>query len=424
MNTGPTRLGSVATPPIGTPTAQAVPTPADKAATPVVQPPANRFAELLRRSRGEAPKPAQPAPVSSPAPHGQKPESSEASDAPAIESQAAPGNTAKARSATPKGADGKAAVDDTEQPSGKVEGTIDDDGADRIKPATVTALPSDRVDPRTVAAMAVDAPGRLPPASSAEIDDASGSGAGDRPVAVSMGDAARSSLGHARGVASVDAANDRHASAVDAGRATALGAGADPRFQVALAETVQTLAAGAPSPGHDRAIDALTASLAATTTRSAEPLAPTNAAVALALPTGIDAPDFAAALGVQVSVLVKDGVQQAELHLNPAETGPVSIRISLDGTAARVDFGADLAATRAAIERGLPELASALRDAGFTLAGGGVSQHAGGRSSGEDEAARATPRFDGDGTAAATPMAHPGRVGSRRVAAGGVDLYA
>ena len=73
----------------------------------------------------------------------------------------------------------------------------------------------------------------------------------------------------------------------------------------------------------------------------------------------------------------RDGVQHAELHLNPTEMGPVSIHISLDGSAARVDFGADVAATRQAIERGLPELASALRDAGFTLAGGGVAAHAG-----------------------------------------------
>ena len=78
---------------------------------------------------------------------------------------------------------------------------------------------------------------------------------------------------------------------------------------------------------------------------------------------------------VQVSVLAKDGVQRAELHLNPAEMGPVSVQIVMDGTQARIDFGADSAATRQAIEAGLPELASALRDAGFTLAGGGVSQH-------------------------------------------------
>ena len=52
--------------------------------------------------------------------------------------------------------------------------------------------------------------------------------------------------------------------------------------------------------------------------------------------------------------------------------GPVSVQIVMDGTQARIDFGADLAATRHTIEAGLPELASALRDAGFTLVGGGV----------------------------------------------------
>ena len=50
----------------------------------------------------------------------------------------------------------------------------------------------------------------------------------------------------------------------------------------------------------------------------------------------------------------------------------------MDGAQARVDFGADSATTRELIESGLPELAAALRDAGFTLAGGGVSQHSAG----------------------------------------------
>jgi len=125
-----------------------------------------------------------------------------------------------------------------------------------------------------------------------------------------------------------------------------------------------------------------------------------------------------------VSVLVQDGVQQAELHLNPAETGPVSIHITLDGTAARVDFGADVAATRAAIERGLPELASALRDAGFTLAGGGVSQHAGGRASDDNDARRSTARLESGGNPAATPIAADSQRIVRTVAAGGIDLYA
>ena len=147
------------------------------------------------------------------------------------------------------------------------------------------------------------------------------------------------------------------------------------------------------------------------------------APVAVALATPVNAPDFAQALGLQLSVLTKDGVQQAELHLNPAEMGPVSVQIVMDGTQARIDFGADVAATRSAIEAGLPELASALRDAGFTLAGGGVSQHS-------------SPRGDGGGQpdgrgpqharhrATDDSVARVAAAARRIVTAGGVDLYA
>ena len=226
-------------------------------------------------------------------------------------------------------------------------------------------------------------------------------------------------------MASIDAANDRRTSPVDATRDAALRVAADARSATRVRRP-RCAASDSPAAttAHDRGIDALTASLGVgTTSHGADPAAATTAAPALALATPVDSPDFASALGVRVSVLVQDGVQQAELHLNPAETGPVSIHISLDGTAARVDFGADLASTRAAIERGLPELASALRDAGFTLAGGGVSQHAGGRASGDDDARRSTARLDGGGNPP-RPVAADSRRVVRTVAAGGVDLYA
>jgi flagellar hook-length control protein FliK len=118
-------------------------------------------------------------------------------------------------------------------------------------------------------------------------------------------------------------------------------------------------------------------------------------------------------------------VQHAELHLNPAEMGPVSVQIVMDGTQARVDFGADLAATRHAIEAGLPELASALRDAGFTLAGGGVSQHAHSRHGGGDNRREHDER-QRPATGAEAEDAG-GRIGPavrRIVSAGGIDLFA
>ncbi len=147
------------------------------------------------------------------------------------------------------------------------------------------------------------------------------------------------------------------------------------------------------------------------------------APVPVDVPTPVTSPEFNEALGVQVSMLARDGVQHAQLHLNPAEMGPISVQIALDGTKAQVDFGADSLATRQIIESGLPELASALRDAGFTLAGGGVSQHSQQRQGERDGAGQggstSSRRIGGVAEAAA-----PARRATVKMSQGGVDLYA
>lgn len=155
--------------------------------------------------------------------------------------------------------------------------------------------------------------------------------------------------------------------------------------------------------------------------------ADTAAPAAIDMPTPATDADFPDVLATQVSVLVKDGVQQAELHLNPAEMGPISVQIAVDGSQAQVDFAAAAGATRELIESSLPMLAAALHEAGLTLAGGGVFEHgrppAGG--SRHDGASPASQRGGDrgeaggpDGTAASAPPA-------RRLAHRGMlDLYA
>lgn len=145
------------------------------------------------------------------------------------------------------------------------------------------------------------------------------------------------------------------------------------------------------------------------------------ATVSVQMATPAHAQEFPQSLGVQVSVLAKEGIQQAELHLNPAEMGPISVQIALDGTQAQVNFGADSAATRQIIERGLPELAASLREAGFTLSGGGVHSQARGREQGGDaEQGERGGRTSG-GTAEKDLTVR--RVSSR-APGGGIDLYA
>ena len=106
---------------------------------------------------------------------------------------------------------------------------------------------------------------------------------------------------------------------------------------------------------------------ATTAAKTAEPTLPTATVQA-----PIGTPTFAPSLATQVRWWATDGVQQAQLMLNPAEMGPVAVRIVLDGREARIDFSADLATTRSAIEGALPALAAALDDSGLKLSGGGV----------------------------------------------------
>lgn len=226
---------------------------------------------------------------------------------------------------------------------------------------------------------------------------------------------------------------------------TSTTAGADAAFARDLAaaaalsasEPVRASLRDLPAASNDAAAAtaALNAAAAAGLGASAGTAPPTTV---VTLATPVDSPDFSQALGLQMSLLAKDGVQSAELHLNPAEMGPVSVQITMDGSQAHVSFGADLAATRHAIEAGLPELASALRDAGFTLAGGGVSQHAGqnwqggqGGQGGPAGQNTGQPGHDSRGangrSGAAASNNALGAVGAaarRIVTRGGLDLYA
>lgn len=100
-----------------------------------------------------------------------------------------------------------------------------------------------------------------------------------------------------------------------------------------------------------------------------------------ALPTyavaeAVTSDGFAQAVGARITMMVREGVQEARLHLHPVELGPVTVKISVDGDAARIDFLAQASMTRQTLESSMPSLAASLRDAGLTLTGGGVHPQA------------------------------------------------
>ncbi|WP_066342234.1 flagellar hook-length control protein FliK [Azohydromonas lata] len=185
-----------------------------------------------------------------------------------------------------------------------------------------------------------------------------------------------------------------------------------------LASTLMASAATAPVPTQPGAAPAAPPPGTATS--------PFHAYVAAA----VQSRGFAPALGAQMRMLVSEGVSEAQLELNPPDMGPVSVRIALEGMQARVEFGADLADTRAALQDSMPSLAAALRESGFTLTGGGVSERqAGGGSgaSGEEPGGRRSPNAPagvgaGRGDVAATPAGPAAPAAGRGRST--VDLYA
>ena len=142
--------------------------------------------------------------------------------------------------------------------------------------------------------------------------------------------------------------------------------------------------------------------------------------------------DFAQALAEKVSMWVSsakdDGTMTAELHLNPAEMGPINVKISLDGQSAHVDFAAAALETRQAIEASLPMLSSALGDVGLSLTGGDVSsqtsqQQAFSQAAAQAQAGRQVgPAQAGDSDADGLAMRSVSAPRAGR--AGGLDLYA
>ena len=160
---------------------------------------------------------------------------------------------------------------------------------------------------------------------------------------------------------------------------------------------------------------------------SSEAPAP-SAQAAIAIP--LDAPEFAGALAKQVGYWINGGIQNAEIHLNPAEMGPISVQMSLQGGDARVDFSAVSAQTRQVLQDSIPQLAQMLEQAGMSLLSADVSAQQG-RSQQRDTARQGSPSggsragvqaLDALGSASAASTATLSR--PRPSAPGRLDLYA
>ena len=91
------------------------------------------------------------------------------------------------------------------------------------------------------------------------------------------------------------------------------------------------------------------------------------------LPMPPHSPAFAPALGHQIDVWMKGGVQHVEVQLSSQDLGPIRVRIEMEGAHARVQMSADVQSTRDALQQAMPQLSEQLGQVGLSLSGGGVS---------------------------------------------------
>lgn len=131
---------------------------------------------------------------------------------------------------------------------------------------------------------------------------------------------------------------------------------------------------------------------------------------------------FAGDIAAEVSILAREGLQTAELRLNPVELGPIRIELSVANQVAEINFAAAHATTREGIEQSLSQLRELLSSQGMSLGHAGVSSDPrGGQAEQRQEGSRpsmaGSPRGGGEDARMSTPVAV-------RAPRGMLDLYA
>lgn len=102
----------------------------------------------------------------------------------------------------------------------------------------------------------------------------------------------------------------------------------------------------------------------------------TTSAQGLSLPVqpNMQNPAWSQVMSSRVVWMAKEGVQQAQLKMTPANLGPVEVRLQLQNDQASVTFLAQHSATRDALEQAIPRLRESFAEAGIELGHAEVSE--------------------------------------------------
>lgn len=92
----------------------------------------------------------------------------------------------------------------------------------------------------------------------------------------------------------------------------------------------------------------------------------------------------------QVAWMMRGNIQSAEIRLNPANLGPLEVKLSIEDDVARLSFVSSHAPVREALDAAMPRLREMLEQQGISLADVDVSQHSEQEQQSADEADEGT----------------------------------
>ncbi|MGJ0191079.1 flagellar hook-length control protein FliK [Pantoea sp. RRHST58] len=140
------------------------------------------------------------------------------------------------------------------------------------------------------------------------------------------------------------------------------------------------------------------------------------------------------ALSQQIVMFTRNGQQNAELRLHPADLGAIQISLKLDNDQAQINMASSHSHVRAALEAALPQLRNALAESGINLGQSQVSSDSFAQSqSFQQQQQQQEARRDGQhGTfslsqnddSEITPIAVPAALQARILGTGAVDTFA
>lgn len=98
------------------------------------------------------------------------------------------------------------------------------------------------------------------------------------------------------------------------------------------------------------------------------------AVISLPVQPGMQSPAWGQVMSSRVVWAAKEGLQQAQLRMNPANLGPVEVKLHVQNDQASVTFLAQHSATRDALEQALPRLRESFAENGMELANAEVGE--------------------------------------------------